>query len=293
MSHKVFPHDSQNRRIAEFILGFEGNGSGPSHAGSRVELIACSNCFLNEGLRLDAQSGGIPDDSTCARCGFQTGRKLTRNLLEILAHRFFVKGTFQRCEYGAAPIVQFNERRPTDIKIPNWLEADIRLFEELLGVGFFYYGPRLWMVGEIVPLERLQAEATRATVIERILSEYPTTTLGTDQTLYRLRTNPSDSSDISQFDSPPARFLGRGRFDSRDLPIMYASQDLEVCIHECRVSAEDELFFATLAPNRKLKLLDLTALLAKENETEFESLDMAVHMLFLAGDHSYQIAAAI
>lgn len=74
---------------------------------------------------------------------------------------------------------------------------------------------------------------------------------------------------------------------------MYGSQDLEVCVQECRVTAEDDLFVATLVPTRDLRLLDLTELLREENVTEFESLDMAVHMLFLAGKHSYDIAREI
>jgi hypothetical protein len=60
---------------------------------------------------------------------------------------------------------------------------------------------------------------------------------------------------------------------------MYGSQDLQVCIHECRVTAEDEVFVASLAATRDLKLLDLTHLLYEEHVTEFESPDMAVHML--------------
>jgi hypothetical protein len=39
--------------------------------------------------------------------------------------------------------------------------------------------------------------------------------------------------------------------------------------------------------------LDLSELLAEEGVTEFESVDMAVHMLFLAGKHSYDIAREI
>jgi hypothetical protein len=74
---------------------------------------------------------------------------------------------------------------------------------------------------------------------------------------------------------------------------MYASQDLQVCVHECRVTAEDELYLATLAPTRELRLLSLTELLHEEGVTEFDSLDMAVHMLFLAGNHSYEIARKI
>jgi hypothetical protein len=74
---------------------------------------------------------------------------------------------------------------------------------------------------------------------------------------------------------------------------MYGSQDLQVCIHECRVTSEDDLYVASLAPNRDLRLLDLTHLLHEEHVTEFESLDMAVHTLFRAGPHSYEIARVI
>jgi RES domain len=74
---------------------------------------------------------------------------------------------------------------------------------------------------------------------------------------------------------------------------MYGSQDLQVCIHECRIAAEDDIFVATLAPASDLRLLDLTESLHEEVATEFESLDMAVHMLFLAGKHSYEISREI
>ena len=74
---------------------------------------------------------------------------------------------------------------------------------------------------------------------------------------------------------------------------MYGSQDLQICVHECRVTAEDELYLATLAPARNLQLLDLTELLSEERVTEFESLDMAIHMLFLAGTHAYEITREI
>ena len=286
--------DPSFQKAAEFIASHEGNV--PRSRGSEGlhdAPVACSNCFVNQGLRLDAELGGVEEDTVCPNCGSQNGRKLSEHMLETLAHRFFVRGTFHQCDYGAAPVIQFNAQRKSDISVPNWLDKDVAIFEKLLGVGFFYYGPRLWMVGENEPLEALQDRATRKAIVERILAEYPSTTIDRDQRLYRLRTNPETPADISQYDTPPVKFLGGGRFDSEDLPIMYASQDLEVCIHECRVTAEDNLFVSTLAPQRELKFLDLTALLAKEDETEFESLDMAVHMLFLAGRHSYEIARDI
>ncbi|VWB45316.1 hypothetical protein BPS26883_02076 [Burkholderia pseudomultivorans] len=52
------------------------------------------------------------------------------------------------------------------------------------------------------------------------------------------------------------------------------------------------MYVATLQATRDLRLLDLTSVL-KERVTEFESLDMAIHMLFLAKSHSYDISRDI
>jgi len=58
------------------------------------------------------------------------------------------------------------------------------------------------------------------------------------------------------------------------------------------VTAEDELFVATLTPAQELRLLDLTEFIPREG-TEFESLDLSVNMAFLAKEHSYEICRAI
>jgi len=115
--------------------------------------IACSACFADHGLRLNAEQIGSEDESACTNCGKTDGKKLTKEALEALAHRFFVWGSLSRGRYGAAPMVQFNERQKTSINASSWLKPDVELFERLLGIGFFHYGPRLWMVGEVEPLK--------------------------------------------------------------------------------------------------------------------------------------------
>lgn len=257
-----------------------------------TDITLCSECFNDQGLRLDAAQIGIKDSSCCPNCGSTTGRKLNVDLIAALTHRFFVWGTLHRCEYGAAPVVQFNQHHSTSIRTSSWFDKDLRLIERAIGVGFFYYGPRQWMVGEVEPLKALRAPATRASVIDRILTEYPTTVLGVEQHFYRIRKDPKKPEDFDEYDSPPLALAGMGRLDSPGFPIMYGSQDLPVCVHESRFTAEDELYVATLSPTHDLKLLDLSALL-QEKATEFESLDMAVHMLFLAGNHSYEITRDI
>jgi hypothetical protein len=258
-----------------------------------TDYALCSNCLQDHGLRLSAEWIGIEDLSACPKCGTTSGRKLTSEVAEHLAHRFFVWGSLRRFDYGGTPMVQFNRHQATSIDTASWLEPDLRLFEDVLGVGFFYYGPRLWMLGEVEPLKALQNPSTRPSIISRIISEYPAVSLSRDQLFYRIRKRPEKPEDFDEYDSPPMARAGTGRLDSKEFPVMYASQDLQVCIHECRVTAEDELFLATLAPTITLKLLDLTELLWEENVTEFESLDMAVHMLFLAGQNSYGIAREI
>lgn len=251
--------------------------------------MLCSRCFQDEGLRIDAAQFGVLDPSLCPNCGSRSGAKLNVELVAALARRFFVWGTLHRSDYGAAPLVKFNEHQTTSIKAGPALENDLRLIEKAIGVGFFRYGPRLWMIGEVEPLKALQISRTRPAIINRILTEYPTVTLPETEVFYRLRKNPRNPSDVGEYDAPPACYAGSNRLDSADLPVMYGSQDLQICIHECRVTAEDELYVATLTPNRELRLLDLTELLAEEHVSEFESLDMSVHMLFLAGEYSYEI----
>lgn len=252
----------------------------------------CSACFINEGLRLDAERLGVDEDGACETCGSTSGRKLSLAAAEALAHRFFVWGSLHRTEYGSAPVIQFNQAQNTEIDDEPWLQPDVTRLGDALGVGFFYYGPRLWMVGEFEPLLALQDPATRDSVIERILEAYPSTKWSAGKRFYRVRINATLPGDPHQYDSPPDQHLGKGRLDSADLPVLYGSDDLQVCLHESRVAAEDDLYVATLRPNRKVRLLDLTAHNPGEG-TEFQSLDLAVHFLFLAADHSYEITRAI
>jgi hypothetical protein len=255
--------------------------------------VACSNCFSDRGLRLDAERIGQDVSGACPNCGVHGLKKLSAPGVGALAHRFFVWGSMRRARFGAAPLIQFNEHQQTSIDVAPWLAHDVELIERLLGMGFFHYGPRLWMIGEVEPLKDLQKSKNRQAIVDRILAEYPTRTLSQTESFYRIRVSPNAPSDPSQYDSPPPQSAGRGRLDSSGQPVLYGSTDLEVCVHECRVTAEDDLFVATLSPKRPLRLLDLSVLLKEEDITEFESLDISVHMLFLAGKHSYKITRSI
>ncbi|HNY27576.1 MAG TPA: RES family NAD+ phosphorylase [Candidatus Sumerlaeota bacterium] len=196
--------------------------------------------------------------------------------------------------YGAAPVLQFNEHHygKSDVGFSEWLQKDVRLISDAAKIGFFHYGPRLWMIGEIEPLISLQDPKGRSEVIQRIIATYPTRLFPETKVFFRLRKMPKHPENHAEYDSPPIPLVGQGRLDSEKLPVMYGSQDLETCVHECRVTVEDDLFVASLSPTRTLKLLDLTELI-RDDVSEFESIDLAVHMLFLAGEHSYEISREI
>lgn len=260
---------------------------------SIAKVNLCSNCFYDQGLKLQAVKYGIISNSTCPNCSSTTGRKLNLKLLLQLAHSFFVCGTLARQKYGAAPLIQFNKHQSTCINPAAWFKSDLRLIERETGMGFFHYGPKLWMIGEVEPLKALQRTKSRPAIIERIINEYPKTFLKKSDIFYRIRKDPKDPYNFAEYDSPPIGVMGNGRFNCNNLPVLYGSQDLQVCIHECRVTAEDELYVAAFMPKHKLKLIDLSAILTEENVTEFESLDMAVYMLFLAGKYSYPITRDI
>lgn len=228
----------------------------------------------------------------CPNCG-AVASLLDRDQLKWLTWTFFVLGSLHRSTYGAAPIIQFNEHQKGSVRFRDALASDADLLQRVLGIGFFPYGPRLWMLGYIEPLEALIDEKTRGPIIDRIVSEYPSIMLTPEELFYRVRKMPSNPTAPSEYDSPPNKFVGTGRLDDKSLPILYGSQDLEVCVHESRFVAEDELYVGSLRPTRPLRLLDLSALLDEKDVTEFKSLDLAVHMLFLAGKHSYPVSRAI
>ncbi|TXJ29132.1 MAG: RES domain-containing protein [Chitinophagaceae bacterium] len=168
----------------------------------------------------------------------------------------------------------------------------MRFIGDILKVGFFYYGPRLWRLGSVIPLEKLQESKGREEVIREILIKYPAVEIEQGATFYRLRKNPVNPVAATEYDSPPGGNSGLGRMDSRNFPVLYCSTGIDTCIHECRVTLEDDLFVAKLSCKVPLRVLDLSVQVEEDGD-EFESLGVATGMLFNAPIHAYEIIRAI
>ena len=293
-----------DRALSRHLLQEGGIELLPEESLKDAAVVACAECFENEGLRLDAAAIGREHPSVCPRCAAEGGAKLTKRSLAGLAQSFFVKGSLHRTDFGAAPLITFNDKRSTDIgTCPGWPSGDAALFEEILNIGLFWYGPPVWQAGINENLDKLQQEDEREQVIARILQAYPLEVLTEADKFYRLRKvsgdayalGKFDSTDWAQYDSPPipATAEETGRLDSPNLPVLYGSPDIQTCLHECRVTVEDALFLVTLRPKRELKLLNLVSFPNEPWSHPCEDLDHAMVMLFLAEPHAYPISRAI
>ena len=235
---------------------------------SKNEAVLCSACFKEQGLRINAERFQSDpnletDEAVCQACRQSGGRKLSVDRVGLVAHSYFVRGSMVRLQFGFAPRLQINTKHDRDFFGSPDLEHDMDLIERVVGLRPFLYGPRMWMIGAVEPLEALERVSDRPFVINRVMTEYPQCSLGRHAVFYRLRKNPVSPHLSSEYDSPPTDIAGSGRLDPSDLSVMYASEDLQVCFHECRVSAEDDLYVATMSPTRPLNLLDLSVICQK------------------------------
>jgi len=218
--------------------------------------------------------------------------KLNLAALDSLERSFFIYGSYQKSEFGGATILKFGDG---NVAFPAWLKADVSLLKEQTETAFRYNGPRTYLIGEVYPLVNLRDANTQDAAADEVVRQFPHRTLVTGETFYRLRKGIERGKQDSpaEYDAPPSiKRLESGRLDTQDFPVLYGSQDLEICVHECRVTIADECYAATLKVLRPLALLDLSANII-DGKTPFESLSLAMHFIFAAEKHSYYIAQAI
>lgn len=260
-----------------------------------MNYIVCSECFLDEGLKLTISKYGVENKLACSNCGKSNGKKISEELLDEICWEYFVNGSAYETEFGGSSLLMFNKYQKTSVKFSENLTSDIEIIEKKLGIGFFYYAPRLFKLGYIEQLEKLRSQNINQEieVLDEIINKFPIKNINEQTYFYRLRKNPSSPYDHSEYDSPPIEFCGNGRLDSNDFDILYGSENIEICLHECKVTLIDELYLGKLVPTKNLKILDLSADIVEEGITEFESLSLSIHFLFRAGNHSYEICRKI
>lgn len=256
--------------------------------------LLCSNCFNNHGLRVNAFIFGVSSKKPCSNCNTSHGKKLCRNKIIKLADMFFVQGTQVKLDYGGAPSIQFNQSRygSSDNDFPEAFKKDMSIISEKAKIGFFHYGPHLWAVGINQFLEKLQDSTERTKAILNLISKSSSIRLESGYSFVRLRIKPDNPFDNQEYDSPPAG-KGSGRFDSLYLPILYGSENYNICIHECKTHIDDLSYIAVLKLNRSVTLINLNYIEEEGWVHLVESIQTGLTLLLNAGEHSYEISREV
>jgi RES domain-containing protein len=217
---------------------------------------------------------------------------LNPQAIDKLMRSYFINGSYVKTEYGGATILRFGDG---DVEFPSWLKSDVRLLSEAAGIGLQYHGPALWRLGGIEPLKALQNIESRESAAQDVVRRFPKRRFAKGEIFYRLRKNVDSGKacDAAQYDAPPVSHNTGGRLNDPSFPILYGSQDIEICVHECRVRKADECYLATLRNTRTLNLLDLCTEIQIDGPTPFESVYLAVQFVFAAEEHSYDVARAL
>jgi hypothetical protein len=235
--------------------------------------LACPACFINHGFVQVAKRHARRLVGPCPNCGASGELKLNRPRLSQALVEFFVRGSLVAETY--APVFQVNDRNPHPARLDPTIADDAALACRLTGLVVFNYGPPLWRLGITTHWEAFNAGGDRRRVAAEALVQHAAKAVIPAAThLYRIRLNVKADegiADAETFDPPPPNVVReQGRWDEPSSPVLYVADDLELCLHECRVTISDEIVAASLTTTRDIQVLDLTADMPLQGGTSFD-----------------------
>jgi RES domain len=238
-------------------------------------FLLCSNCFQDVGLKLEAQRIGRRHrpKKSCPNCATRDGYTLDSKALHELQRQFFSRATAPnqfRADIAVLGLVEDDPPYPDiGLALRPEAQADWDLIQSKISGRLFYRSPRLFLgiTNHFGFAQSLPKDVVRNDIVPKLrFTEIDPVAL-----FYRIRVNLTDANkfDEGQYDAPPTpRRRGLGRFENPKLPLLYGSPNLQVCIHECRVILADDIFVATLAPTRTLRLIDLSGNYDQPNDID-------------------------
>ncbi len=188
------------------------------------------------------------------------GKLLNREGVDSLQQQFFSSSTATHRYQIPVPVLGIGGSGDDQVEaLRPETRSDWSLIKNVTGNSLFYRSPRLFYLGITNHFGEYGCLRKQA-ILDEVLPKLRYRTIGHAEEMYRIRSNLTKEQqfDEGQFDSPPFRRRGFGRFDHGKLPVLYASPSLTVCIHECRVTLADDIFVATLRPKRVLNFIDLS-----------------------------------
>jgi hypothetical protein len=200
-------------------------------------IVFCSNCFRNEGLRIEAEKLGRQQESPCPVCSSTSGKKIDGDLLWELCHRFFDYGSrsiYYPPVYRIFPPSTVSRFKENQVKFDASLSDDIARIKQSADIGFRYNAPNvrrmrytsvhdeIWTILDSdTPTEDANVEKL-AGPFARIRDYCGSLTLVSGQKIYRIRINPDGVSQPTDFDTTPIEFR-------KELPVQLSYFSSLVC----------------------------------------------------------------
>src|SRR5258708_4900058 len=195
--------------------------------------LPCSDCFKDNGLRLEAKRIGKERAGVCPNCKSSDGYKLDSDGLHELQTQFFSRATAPnqyRQDVAVLGVVEDDaDEEDIGLVLRPETQADWALIRAAIGGRLWYRSPRLYYLGitnHFGMFQNLPKEVVR----EEIVRKLRFTEIDASTTIYRIRTNLDDHAKFNegQYDSPPkAKRRGFLRFDNKNLPVFYGSPNLQ------------------------------------------------------------------
>jgi hypothetical protein len=253
--------------------------------------MLCTKCFSNEGLRIEAERLVSCDPTFCPTCKSPSSCTISSDLAHELIDRFFCHGSQSLVVAGHIPVYKLTASRALmSGKFDPTLEDDYQMLIEHYNIGVRHNAPAEWRMGMTDHYHALSGSYEDALqILDEIISVASNRILPSNTKLYRVRTNVRDGVAMPiSYDAPP-NFTTRtpGRYDDNDLPLLYASFDIETCIHECRCTVLDEIVIATLRTTRDLRIVDFESLDEPAPLTPFQCIGHFLHGLSVATEDEY------
>ena len=220
--------------------------------------MLCSNCFKNEGLRIEAKKIGINNKSLCDRCNTKDGHNIDKQKIQHLIIEFFHHGSTDK-DYQI-PIYRLSMLKEGD-KIPFRSEilSDIKLLNEESGYNIAYNDPQTFLLGITDISERLEevdneSKQRKNKILDELFDKFTPKVLMKGSKIYRVRKNPDKPIDESEYDSPPHEHITEGRLNDNNMAIFYGSDNISTCVHEVKGTVYDDLFVATCNVRKELNI---------------------------------------
>ena len=232
--------------------------------------MLCINCFSNVGLRAEvARIAHQTDGTPYPNCGSLGPRLTTTEQVDEVISRFFVHGSTAPTGRWESIYKLSSGKLPDQTKSPSFdrtLRGDFELLVRHASGSLFLNAPNTVRLGYTTLAQDLEEAITASpegagrdsvrALLDRVIDHCRTVTVPRATEIYRIRRNVARPFEVDQFDA--LRSGKPSRFSDGSVPVLYGAFDVETCLHESRVLAEDKITVATLLPARGLRVLDLT-----------------------------------